>query len=470
LKEYTRLSEIREDILHGNTTCHDIVQQYLTKIHDQRHLNAFIEVYEAEALEQAASIDEKFRLNKQGKLAGMVISLKDVLCHQDHMVTASSKILTGFKSQFTATAVQKLLDEDAIVIGRVSCDEFAMGSSNENSYYGAVGNPHNASKVPGGSSGASAVSVAAGMCHASIGSDTGGSVRQPSAFCGTVGLKPTYSRVSRYGLIAYGSSFDCIGPITKSVDDAALLLHIMSGQDEADSTSSTKPKTAEKINVEAGKKLNIGVLKESFNEAIQPEIRAALQFEVEKLKLAGHEVQEVTFPLLDYILPTYYILTTAEASSNLSRFDGVKFGYRSQQPQNLESMYKNTRTEGFGKEVRKRIMLGTFVLSADYYDAYFTKAQKVRRQIQEATEKLFETFDIILMPTTPTTAFSIGEKSTDSLTMYLGDIFTVQANLTGNPAISIPVGKDVEGLPIGIQAIAKPFEEETLLSFALSIQ
>ncbi len=465
MKEYTRLSEIREDILHGKTTCHDLVQQYLSNIHDNKHLNAFIEVYEAESLEQAALIDEKFRLNKQGKLAGMVLSLKDVLCHKDHVVTASSKILTGFKSQFTATAIQRLLDEDAIVIGRVSCDEFAMGSSNENSYYGSVGNSHDPSKVPGGSSGASAVSVASGMCHASIGSDTGGSVRQPAAFCGTIGLKPTYSRVSRYGLIAYGSSFDCIGPITKSIEDASLLLHIMSGHDPADSTSSSKPKPDEQV-APINQKLRIGVLKESFNDAVQPEIKAALQNEVIKLKKLGHEVKEVTFPLLDYILPTYYILTTAEASSNLSRFDGVKFGYRSQHTENLESMYKNTRTEGFGKEVRKRIMLGTFVLSADYYDAYFTKAQKVRRQIQQATEDLFAEHDIIILPTTPTTAFNIGEKSDDSLTMYLADIFTVQANISGNPAISIPAGLDETGMPIGIQAIARPFEENTLLSFA----
>lgn len=465
MKEYTRLTEIRDDILHGKITCHGLVQHYLNQIHEKRHLNTFIEVYEAEALEQAALLDEKFRLNNQGKLAGLVISLKDVLCHKDHEVTASSKILRGFKSQFTATAIQRLLDEDAIVIGRVSCDEFAMGSSNENAYYGPVCNPHNPKKVPGGSSGASAVSVAAGMCHASIGSDTGGSVRQPSAFCGTFGLKPTYSRVSRYGLIAYGSSFDCIGPITKSVEDAALLLHFMSGHDEYDSTSSSKPKTAPELTA-SSRKLKIGVLKESFNEAIQQEIRAALQFEVDKLKQAGHEVQEVTFPLLDYLLPTYYVLTTAEASSNLARYDGVKFGYRSPNSGYLEDMYKNTRTEGFGKEVQKRIMLGTFVLSADYYDAYFTKAQKARRQIQDATNKLFETFDIILMPTTPTTAFNIGEKSKDSLTMYLADIFTVQANISGNPAISVPVGKDVEGMPIGIQAIARPFEEETMLAFA----
>jgi aspartyl-tRNA(Asn)/glutamyl-tRNA(Gln) amidotransferase subunit A len=367
--------------------------------------------------------------------------------------------------------VQRVLDEDAIIIGRQNCDEFAMGSSNENSAFGVVRNAADISRVPGGSSGGSAVAVQADMCLASLGSDTGGSVRQPAAFCGLVGLKPTYGRISRWGLIAYGSSFDCIGPITKSVEDAALLLEIMAGADEFDSTVSQQPVpdysfiTTSSPSSQAN--LRIGYLREGVeSEALQPEIKQAMQSKLDWLSEQGHVVEAIDFDLLPYILPTYYILTTAESSSNLSRFDGVRYGYRSSKADDLMSLYKKSRSEGFGKEVKRRIMLGTFVLSASYYDAYYTKAQKVRRLMKEQTDRLFEKYDFLVMPTTPTTAFPIGDKTEDPLQMYLADIFTVQANVVGNPAISIPNGTDAQGMPMGLQIMGTPFGEAELLAFS----
>jgi aspartyl-tRNA(Asn)/glutamyl-tRNA(Gln) amidotransferase subunit A len=424
-------------------------------------------VYEEEALKRAEEVDTKIASGKAGKLAGMVVGLKDVLCHKDHGLQASSKILDGFVSQFNGTAVQRLIDEDAIIIGRQNCDEFAMGSSNENSAFGASLNEVDTSRVPGGSSGGSAVAVQADLCLASLGSDTGGSVRQPAAFCGIVGLKPTYSRISRYGLIAYASSFDTIGLITKSVEDAALLLEVISGKDDFDSTVSQRPVAEYSKNLSFSKKAKIGYLKESVeSEGVSKEIRENTKKVLEVLSKEGHEVKPVEFPLLEYILPAYYILTTAEASSNLQRFDGVKYGYRSKNTKDLESMYKKTRSEGFGKEVQRRIMLGTFVLSASYYDAYYTKAQKIRRLIKEETEKILSEFDFMVIPTTPTTAFKIGENTSDPIAMYLADLFTVQANLSGIPAISIPNGKDKAGLPIGLQIQTKAFGEQELLAFS----
>lgn len=467
MKDFHRLAEIKEDLQKGNLTCVDLVDHYLKQIESQKYLNAFVEVYDAEARLRASEVDQKIKNGTAGKLAGMIIGVKDVLCHKGHGVQAGSKILDKYISPFTATAVQRLLDEDAIIIGRQNCDEFAMGSSNESSWFGPVLNATDNERVPGGSSGGSAVAVQAGLCHASIGSDTGGSVRQPSAFCGTVGLKPTYGRISRWGLLAYASSFDCIGPITKSVEDAALLLEVMAGADEHDSTVSVKPvPNYSKFNQEV-KSMRIGYLREGVeSEAVSEEIRKNTQLLLDDLKANGHTVEPIDLPYTPYLLPTYYILTTAEASSNLSRFDGVRYGYRNSEAKELEQLYKKSRTEGFGNEVRKRILLGTFVLSADYYDAYYTKAQRIRRWVQEVTVSLFNNYDFILSPVTPTTAFKLNEKQGDPLQMYLADIFTVQANVTGMPCVAIPNGLDNNGLHVGVQLMGNSFEEDKLLSFA----
>ncbi|MBB6324874.1 aspartyl-tRNA(Asn)/glutamyl-tRNA(Gln) amidotransferase subunit A [Algoriphagus iocasae] len=467
MEKFISFDEIKKSLEKKETDCRAIVNHYLQNIKTKAHLNAFVEVYEHSALQQADLIDQKLVEGKAGKLAGMVIGIKDVLCYADHEANASSKILQGFQSQFTTTAIQRLIDEDAIIIGRLNCDEFGMGSSNENSAHGKVLNALDENRVPGGSSGGSAVAVQANLCTASLGTDTGGSVRQPAAFTGIIGMKPTYSRISRWGLIAYASSFDTIGTFTRTVKDNALLLEIMAGHDEMDSTSSRKPVLPYSQLLHFDKKAKVAYLKESIeSHALQPEIKENTLSILEKLKDEGHDVQEVEFPLLEYILPTYYILTTAEASSNLSRFDGVKYGYRTPNAHNLESMYKLTRSEGFGEEVKRRIMLGTFVLSASYYDAYFTKAQKVRRLIKDFTENLLNDFDYIIMPTTPTTAFKFGEHSGDPVAMYLEDLFTVQASVSGVPAISIPNGKDAEGMPIGLQVICNSFKEAELFAFS----
>ncbi|MFD2201558.1 Asp-tRNA(Asn)/Glu-tRNA(Gln) amidotransferase subunit GatA [Shivajiella indica] len=467
MEKFLSFDDIRKSLENRETNCKAIVNYYLDNIQTKAHLNAFVEVYKESALEQAAKVDEKIASGKAGKLAGMVIGIKDVLVYKDHEANSSSKILKGFISQFTASAVQKLIDEDAIIIGRLNCDEFGMGSSNENSVHGKVLNAADETRVPGGSSGGSAVAVQANLCTVSLGTDTGGSVRQPAAFTGIVGIKPTYSRVSRWGLIAYASSFDTIGVFSRNVKDNALVLETMAGPDNFDSTVSKKPVPHYSELLHFGKRAKVAYLKETLESpALQQEIKENTIAVLEKLKQEGHEVEEVNFPLLKYVLPTYYILTTAEASSNLSRFDGVKFGYRSPNAHNLESMYKKTRSEGFGEEVKRRIMLGTFVLSASYYDAYFTKAQKVRRLIKEFTENLLTKYDYIIMPTTPSTAFKFGEHSNDPVAMYLEDLFTVQASVSGVPAISLPNGKDKKGLPIGIQVVANSFKEAELYAFA----
>lgn len=467
MKRYQTLGEVRADIQAGKITCASLTKYYLQNIQSKAHLNAYVEVYEQEALAQAEKVDAKMKAGNAGKLAGMVIGLKDVLCHKGHGVQASSKILDGFISQFNGTAVQRLIDEDAIIIGRQNCDEFAMGSSNENSAFGPVLNEADITRVPGGSSGGTAVAVQADTCLVSLGSDTGGSVRQPAAFCGIIGLKPTYSRISRYGLLAYASSFDSIGIIARSMEDTALVLEVIAGADDNDSTVSHKPVPTYSSALNYSGKAKVCYLKEALDsEGVTPEIKAVLQKQIETLQKEGHTVEAVSFPLLDYILPTYYILTTAEASSNLSRYDGVKYGYRSPDSKDLLSLYTKTRSQGFGKEVKKRIMLGTFVLSAGFYDAYYTKAQKIRRLIKEETEKLFQTYDFMLTPTTTTTAFKLGDHSGDPISMYLADIFTVQANICGIPAISIPKGIDSQGLPIGLQLMTREFEEDKLMAFS----
>ena len=470
--KYTTLKSIQSDLYAGKITCRQLVEFYLNNIKEKNEkLNAFLTIYEAESLVKADEIDLKIKAKTAGKLAGMVLGIKDLLCYKDHVSQAGSKILEGFESQFNATAVQRVLDEDVIIIGRQNCDEFGMGSTNENSAFGPCLNEIGENRVSGGSSGGSAVAVQADMCFASLGTDTGGSVRMPAGFCGLVGLKPTYSRVSRWGLIAYASSFDCIGPITKTVEDAAILLEIIAGKDEQDSTVSNLPVEEYSAFKTGHKKLKIGYLNEAVeSDGLQEEVKVATLAKLINLKIQGHEVEAVDFPLLKSFLPTYYILTTAEASSNLNRFDGVKFGHRSSEATDLMSLYKKTRFEGFGKETKKRIMLGTFVLSASYYDAYYTKAQKVRRLIKEYTDNLLETYDFIVCPTTPTTAYKLGEKTADPIQMYLGDLFTVQANVVGLPAISIPNGVDKDGLPIGFQIMGGAFKEAELLAFAKSIE
>ncbi|GAB3994115.1 Asp-tRNA(Asn)/Glu-tRNA(Gln) amidotransferase subunit GatA [Spirosoma daeguense] len=468
---YRNFSAVQADLKTGAITCRQLVEQYLDRIQEHQHLNVFTELYADEARQQADIVDQKLTSGTAGRLAGMVIGIKDVLNYTGHEVHAGSKILENFTSQFTATAIQRLLDEDVIIIGRQNCDEFAMGSSNENSAFGPVRNAADPDRVPGGSSGGSAVAVQAGLCLASIGSDTGGSVRQPAAFCGVVGLKPTYGRISRWGLIAYASSFDCIGPIANTPDDAALLLEIMAGPDDFDSTVSTQPVATYTTATLPDRPLRIAYLRDGVeSEGIDESIRNATQQKLDTLKAAGHVVEPVDISLLKYLLPTYYILTTAEASSNLSRFDGVRYGYRSRangtSTMDLLTLYKKSRTEGFGSEVRRRILLGTFALSASYYDAYYTKAQQVRQLIRQETEQLFKQYDFLVSPTTPTPAFRLGEKTDDPLQMYLADIFTVQANVIGYPAISIPNGTDPNGLPIGFQIMAPPFAEGSLVALA----
>jgi len=463
---YATFAEIKAALSEGKSAV-DITKSYLANIQENKHLNAFLEVFEESALAQAKSVDEKIKSGTAGKLAGMVIGLKDNMAYKGHKVSASSKILEGFESIYTATAVERLINEDAIIIGRTNCDEFAMGSSNENSAFGNVLNPINEKMVPGGSSGGSAAAVAAKLCTATLGSDTGGSIRQPASFTGTVGFKPTYGRVSRYGLLAYASSFDQIGPFTNNVADAALLTEVMSGADEYDSTMLQEPAATLNATYDSSKKMKIAYIKDCIeSEGNDPEVKARTLEIIEKLKSEGHTVEAVEFPFLGQMVPTYYVLTTAEASSNLSRYDGVHYGYQSKEAEGVEATYKKSRSEGFGEEVQRRIMLGTFVLSHGYYDAYYTKGQKVRRVIQNKTKAILDDYDFILTPTTPTTAFEIGKNADDPITMYLQDIFTVQANLSGNPAISLPLGQHSNGMPFGIQLMAKHFAESDLLAFS----
>jgi len=457
-------AEVKEHLSSGKSVL-DVVETYLERIREAKELNAFLEVFEDSARSAAVTVDEKLKNGTAGRLAGMVVGLKDNLCYQGHKVSAASKILDNFESLYTATAVQRLLDEDAVIIGRLNCDEFAMGSSNENSAFGPVANPVNHKLVPGGSSGGSAAAVAAGLCTVALGSDTGGSIRQPASFTGTVGFKPTYGRISRNGLIAYASSFDQIGPFTNNLEDAALLLEVMAGADEYDATSSNR-EVKEYTKFSPKNSLKIAVMQESYEmDGLQPEIKATMEKTMDLLKSKGHTVEFVSFPYLDYMVPTYYVLTTAEASSNLSRFDGVHYGYRSPDAKGVEETYKKSRSEGFGEEVKRRIMAGTFVLSHGYYDAYYTQGQKVRRVLQNRTNEILKDYDFILLPTTPTVAFEQNAVK-DPISMYLQDIYTVHANLTGNPAISIPVGKDDQGLPFGLQIISDHFCEKEMFDYA----
>jgi aspartyl-tRNA(Asn)/glutamyl-tRNA(Gln) amidotransferase subunit A len=469
VENYKSLKNITEEILQGKITLSGLVLHYLGNIKSRPELNAFIEVYEEEALQKAEEIEQKLKNGKAGKLAGMVVGLKDNICYKGHVVSAASKILSKYEAVYHATVVQRLLQEDAIILGRLNCDEFAMGASNETSCYGPVKNAADETRVSGGSSGGAAVAVQADFCQVTIASDTGGSVRQPAAFCGVVGLKPTYGRVSRNGLIAYASSFDQIGPITKSVEDMQLVMEVISGVDESDATTAPKPVEAyTQVAAQTGKK--IAYIKEClYHEGIDSEVQKATLAAIEMLKQNGHTVEEVSFPYLDYMVPIYYVLTTAEASSNLSRFSGLLYGHRSPDAKDLETTFRKSRSEGFGAEVKRRIMLGTFVLSAGYFDAYYTKAQKARRLVKEKTEELFETYDFLLSPTTPTPAFKFGEKTSNPIAMYLADIFTVHANIAGNPAISVPMGNHSNGMPMGIQLMGRPFEEGALMQISSNI-
>ena len=468
---FLNIEKLKADLKSGLITCKELTEEAIKQISENHRLNAFLEVFESSALAQALVIDEKIKSGTEGKLAGVIVGLKDNICYKRHKVSASSKILEGFESLYSATVVERLIAEDAIIIGRLNCDEFAMGSSNENSAFGNVLNPLNNSCVPGGSSGGAAAAVAAGLCHVSLGSDTGGSIRQPASFTGTVGLKPTYGRVSRYGLIAYASSFDQIGPITKTVQDAALVLEVISGKDKHDNTCSSEKVESYSSQINEIKKYKIAYIKECVEaEGIDSEVKQIILNQIETLKSLGHSVEAISFPYLDYLVPTYYVLTTAEASSNLSRFSGIHYGHRTQITSDLENTYKKSRSEGFGKEVKRRIMLGTFVLSSGYYDAYYSKGQKVRRIIHEKTKDIFKTFDFILTPSTPGTAFEFGKNSADPIKMYLEDIFTVQANIAGIPAISVPCGNHSNGLPVGLQLMCNYFEESKLLNLASKIK
>lgn len=467
MKKYSSLKEIQTLISQKQLTLPNLLAYYFKQIEDNKHLNAFNEVFFYSAEVQAQAVQQKIEQGTAGKLAGMVIGIKDNICYKDHVVTASSKMLDGFVSPYSSTVVKRLLQEDAVIIGRLNCDEFAMGGSNETSYFGPAKNAANAELVPGGSSGGSAVAVQADMCLSALGTDTGGSVRQPAAFCGQIGLKPTYGRISRYGVIAYASSFDQVGPITSSVGDAALLLQVLAGADENDSTVSPLEVPDYPAHLEANKKQKIAVLKETIeSDALDPEIKTAILQSIENLKEQGHTVEYVSFDLLDYLVPAYYILTTAEASSNLSRYDGVHYGHRNTEAKSLNELYKKSRAEGFGEEVKRRILLGTFVLSAGYYDAYYQKAQQVRRLIREKLDTLFQDYDLILSPVAPTPAFKIGDNMQDPLVMYMADIFTVLPSLSGNPAIALPLGNNSAGLPLSIQFTAKHFEEDKLLAFS----
>ena len=477
---FTSINDYHAALVAERTTCIQTVKYYLDQIAAKENLNAYLEIFSEEALSLAVHLDAQRKEGKTlGKLHGVVIGIKDVLSYKGHKLSAASKILENYTAVYTATAIQKLLDEGAIIMGRQNCDEFAMGSSNEHSAYGPVKNAIDISKVPGGSSGGSAVSVQAGLSMISIGSDTGGSVRQPADFCGVVGLKPSYGRISRYGLIAYASSFDQIGIFSKTVEDAALVLEVMAGEDEFDSTVSSKPVPAYSKLIESklieGKEIEkttspkrIAYFKETlFHPGLDAEIKTKIETYLKDLEAKGYLVEAIDFSLLSYLVPTYYVLTTAEASSNLSRFDGIKFGHRTKESvADLNDLYKKTRTEGFGEEVQRRILLGSFVLSAGYFDAYFTKAQQVRQKLVDLTSTVFSKYDLILSPTVPTTAFSLGEKNHSATEMFLADIYTVYANLVGIPAISIPLFTHSNGMPFGLQVMSASFNEVGLLSFS----
>lgn len=467
---YSGFSEKKEMLKRGELDLLENVKGFLRSIQNEKDINAFNSVFPEEALSKATQIKEKIAKGTEGKLAGMVISVKDVLSLINKPMTASSSILGNFIAEYSATVLEKLDYEDAIIVGKTNCDEFAMGSTNETSAFGYVRNPRNNEFVPGGSSGGSAAAVAANLCDVSLGTDTGGSIRQPASFCGVYGFKPTYSLVSRYGLTSYASSFDTIGPIAKNISDIAIVLDVIAGYDPKDSTSSK----IEKINFcqteSLNRNLRIGLPQEYLSEGLDPEIHDSLNNYLDKVREKGFCVEIISLPHTEYSVSVYYILTTAEASSNLSRYDGVRYGLRSSSHSNIEDMYTTSRTLGFGDEVKLRIMLGTYVLSSGYFDAYYKKAQKVRRLIKNDFDNAFQNVDLIIAPTSPHIAQKIGEKSENPLQMYLGDIYTTSANLAGIPALNIPIGFAKNGLPFGIQVMANRFSDKLLIDFGKEME
>jgi aspartyl-tRNA(Asn)/glutamyl-tRNA(Gln) amidotransferase subunit A len=467
------IDSTRAAIAAKQITASELVEQFYGKIKaEDPEIHAYLTLSEDRAFAQAKRIDEL--LNKGGplpSLAGVPIGIKDVMVTKGVRTTAGSKILDNFIPPYDCTAVARLEVAGAIVLGKMNCDEFAMGSSNENSAYGPVHNPRDTSRVPGGSSGGSAAAVAAGTAIATLGSDTGGSIRQPASFCGVVGLMPTYGRVSRYGLIAFASSLDHIGPLTKTVKDAAILLRVIAGRDPLDSTSVDVPvPDYEAALSKPAAGLKIGVPKEYFGEGLDAEVRAAVEAGISRLRAAGCEIIPISLPHTAYAIPTYYVIATAEASANLARFDGVRYGYRAKGARTLSETYRKSRDDGFGTEVKRRIMLGTYALSSGYYDAYYLKAQRVRTLLTRDFEQAFQKVDAIVTPTAPTPAFKLGEKSDDPLSMYLADIYTVTADLAGIPGISVPCGKTTAGLSIGLQVLGRHFDESTVLRVAAAAE
>ena len=464
--------ELIEKLEKNEITSQDIINSYSNRIKEkEKDVQAFITPLTDEAAKKAEEIDKKIEAGEEAELAGIPIGIKDNMCTKGVKTTCGSKMLENFVSPYNATVMEKINSEDMIMLGKLNMDEFAMGSSTEYSHFHPTKNPWNLNKVPGGSSGGSAAAVAANLVPWALGSDTGGSIRQPASLCGIVGLKPTYGLVSRYGLVAFASSLDQIGPMTKDVKDAAILLNVISGHDEKDTTSAEiEKKDYTKCLKNDVKGLKIGVPKEYFGEGINPEVKAKVEEAIEKYKELGAEIEEFSLDIADYSLATYYIIAPAEASSNLGRFDGIRYGYRTPNYTNLKELFKNSRSEGFGSEVKRRIILGTYVLSSGYYDAYYKKAQKVRTVIKQEFEKLFKEYDLLLTPTSPTVAYKIGTKSNNPLEMYLADICTVSVNIAGLPGISIPCGIDKEGMPIGMQLIGNRFEEEKILNAAYTLE
>lgn len=505
---FTNFSQIQQSIKSGDVSLSDIVQSYIDNIEEKNdEINAVISIDREGAFERAERIQKRIEDGSAGKLAGMVIGVKDLICEKDKEVTCASNILSNFESVYDATVIERLRNEDAILLGRLNMDEFAMGSSTENSIYGPTKNPIDTSKVPGGSSGGSAAAVAAEFCTASLGSDTGGSIRQPASYCGVVGLKPTYGRVSRHGLVAFASSFDCIGPLTHSVDDAARILEVIAGPDPNDNTSSSRTvPNYTKFAEDLDSNIKIGVPDEYFGEGLDDEIRKGIKSKLTELEESGAELVPIHLPHMKYSIATYYILATAEASSNLARYDGIRYGNRAdiedvekdlkeeqealeeqikqakgdekqklvdqlnEMDSSLIRLYKKSRTEGFGPEVKRRIMLGTYVLSAGYYDEYYAKAQKVRRLIKQDFTKAFEEIDVIVSPTAPTTAFDLGSNQDNPVQMYLNDIYTTSANLAGICGINVPAGTHSNGLPYGMQLMANAFEEGKLFNAAKLVE
>ena len=469
--EITELTvhELQEKLANKELTSEQIVKAYVDRINEKEpDVKAFISTLCDEAIAQAKKVDEE---GDYSGFKGIPIGIKDNINITGVRTTCASKMLENFVSPYDATVIEKLNAEKIIPLGKLNMDEFAMGGSTEYSYFKKTSNPWNLNAVPGGSSGGSAAAVAAGMVPWALGSDTGGSIRQPSSFCGVVGLKPTYGLVSRYGLVAFASSLDQIGPITRDVRDNAMLLNLIAGHDEKDTTSENlEKKDYVKALKNDVKGLKIGVPKEFYGEGINPEVKASLEAALEKYKELGATVEEFSMDIANYALATYYIIACAEASSNLGRFDGIRYGYRTENFTNLKEIYRNSRSEGFGAEVKRRIILGTYVLSSGYYDAYYKKAQQVRTIVKDEFSKAFEKYDVIIAPTSPTVAFNIGEKSNNPLEMYLADICTVPINIAGVPAISVPCGVDSKGMPIGMQIIGKHFDEETILNAAYTYE